>query len=149
MLDGIIDYFPGPEDLDDSELSALVYKISHNKTLGKIAHIKIFSGSISTRDDIFNVTKGKSEKITMIKKLINQKPIDVKSASSGDLVMVSGLNCSTYDILGSKTHIPNLQTITTPLLTLRIYSKIQEDYIALVEALTYYKKKTHFLTCNG
>jgi len=136
LLDGIIDYLPGPENLDDSELSALVYKISHNKTLGKIAHIKIFSGSISTRDDIFNVTNGKSEKITMIKKLINQKQIDVKSASSGDLVMLSGLNCSTYDILGSKTHIPSLQTITIPLLTLRIYSKIQEDYIALVEALT-------------
>ncbi|MBN4049365.1 TetM/TetW/TetO/TetS family tetracycline resistance ribosomal protection protein, partial [bacterium AH-315-N14] len=122
--------------LDDSELSALVYKISHNKTTGKIAHIKIFSGTISTRDDIFNVTTGKIEKITMIKKLSNQKQIDVKSASSCDLVMVSGLNCSTYDILGSKTYIPSLQTITTPLLTLRIYSKIKEDYIALVDALT-------------
>ncbi|MBU3144951.1 translation factor GTPase family protein [Clostridium sp. CF012] len=136
LLDAIMDYLPGPQNLDDSELSALVYKISHNKTTGKIAHIKIFSGSISTRDDIFNVTTGKSEKITMIKKLINQKQIDVKSASSSDLVMVSGLNCSTYDILGSKTYIPSLQTITTPLLTLRIYSKIQEDYIALVDALT-------------
>ncbi|MCB2316439.1 GTP-binding protein [Clostridium tagluense] len=136
LLDAIIDYIPGPEDLDNCELSALVYKISHNKTLGKIAHIKIFSGSISTRDDILNVTTGQNEKITMIKKVINQKPIDVKYASSSDLVMVSGLNCSTYDVLGSKTHIPSLQTITTPLLTLRIYSKIQEDYIALVEALT-------------
>ncbi|HEY8892327.1 MAG TPA: hypothetical protein VIM70_19005 [Clostridium sp.] len=50
--------------------------------------------------------------------------------------MVSGLNCSTNDILGSKTHIPKLQVITTPLLTLRIYPKIEEDYITLVEALT-------------
>ena len=136
LLDGIIDYLPGPLNLDNSELSALVYKISHNKTLGKIAHIKIFSGSISTRDDILNVTTNKSEKITMIKKVINQKSVDIKSASSSDLVMVSGLNCSTYDILGSKTHIPSLKTITTPLLTLRIYAKIEEDYIALVEALT-------------
>ncbi|MBU3190988.1 TetM/TetW/TetO/TetS family tetracycline resistance ribosomal protection protein [Clostridium bowmanii] len=136
LLDGIIDYIQGPENLDDCELSALVYKISHNKSTGKIAHIKIFSGSLSTRDDIFNVTTAKSEKITMIKKLINQKQIDVPSAGSGDLVMVSGLNCSTYDILGSKTHIPSLKTITIPLLTLRIFPKIQEDYIALVEALT-------------
>jgi ribosomal protection tetracycline resistance protein len=136
LLDGIIDYLPGPQDLDNSKLSALVYKISHNKNLGKITHIKIFSGSISPRDDILNVTTSKSEKITMIKKMVNQKIIDVASASSSDLVLVSGLNCSTYDILGSKTHIPSIQTITTPLLTLRIYSKIQEDYIALVEALT-------------
>jgi ribosomal protection tetracycline resistance protein len=136
VLNGIIDYLPGPKDLDAAELSAMVYKISHNKTLGKIAHIKIFSGSISTRDDILNVTKNKSEKITMIKKVMNQRQIDVKSASSGELVMVSGLDCSTYDILGSKTNIPERQSITTPLLTLRIYSKKQEDYIALVEALT-------------
>ena len=136
LLDGIIDYLPGPEDLDTCALSALVYKISHNKTLGKIAHIKIFSGTISTRDDVLNVTTNKNEKITMIKKLINQKPIDIQWASSSDLVMVSGLNCSTYDVLGSKTHIPSLKTITTPLLTLRIYSKIKENYIALVEALT-------------
>ncbi|MBU3217130.1 TetM/TetW/TetO/TetS family tetracycline resistance ribosomal protection protein [Clostridium estertheticum] len=136
LLNSIIDYLPGPENLDDLGLSALVYKISHNKTLGKIAHIKIFSGSISTRDDILNVTTNKREKITMIKKVINQKSIDVSSASSSDLVMVSGLNCSTYDVLGSKTHIPNLKTITTPLLTLRIYSKVQEDYVTLVEALT-------------
>jgi ribosomal protection tetracycline resistance protein len=136
LLDGIIDYLPCPHDLDNSKLSALVYKISHNKTLGKIAHIKIFSGSISTRDEIFNVTTGKSEKITMIKKIVDQKLIDVQSASSSDLVIVSGLNCRTYDILGDNTHIPILQTIATPLLTLRIYSKIDEDYIALVEALT-------------
>ncbi|MBU3112395.1 elongation factor G [Clostridium lacusfryxellense] len=136
LLDGIIDYLPGPEDLDNSALSALVYKISHNKTLGKIAHIKIFSGSISTRDDILNVTSNKSDKVTMIKKVVNQKPIDVKSAYSSDLVMVSGLNCSAYDILGSKTHIPKLKTITTPLLTLRIYAKAKEDYIGLVDALT-------------
>ncbi|MBU3101668.1 MULTISPECIES: elongation factor G [Clostridium] len=136
LLHSIIDYLPGPENLDDLGLSALVYKISHNKTLGKIAHIKIFSGSISTRDDILNVTTNKREKITMIKKVVNQKSIDVSSASSSDLVMVSGLNCSTYDVLGSKTHIPNLKTITTPLLTLRIYSKVQEDYVTLVEALT-------------
>ncbi|APC40785.1 elongation factor G [Clostridium estertheticum] len=136
LLNSIVEYLPGPENLDDLGLSALVYKISHNKTLGTIAHIKIFSGSISTRDDILNVTTNKREKITMIKKVVNQKSIDVSSASSSDLVMVSGLNCSTYDILGSKTHIPTLKTIATPLLTLRIYSKVQEDYVTLVEALT-------------
>ncbi|MBU3171021.1 elongation factor G [Clostridium estertheticum] len=135
LLNSIVEYLPGPENLDDLGLSALVYKISHNKTLGKIAHIKIFSGSISTRDDILNVTTNKREKITMIKKVVNQNSIDVSSASSSDLVMVSGLNCSTYDILGSKTHIPTLKTIATPLLTLRIYSKVQEDYVTLVEAL--------------
>lgn len=135
LLDGIIDYLPGPIDLDDSELSALVYKISHHKTLGKTAHLKLFSGKIESRDEIFNVTKDRNEKITVIKKIINQKQTDIKSAVSGDLVMVSGLDCSTYDILGSKKYIPKLPSIASTLLTLRIYSKKEEDYIPLVEAL--------------
>lgn len=135
LLDGIIDYLPGPIDLDDSELSALVYKISHHKTLGKTAHLKLFSGKIESRDEIFNVIKDRNEKITVIKKIINQKQTDIKSAVSGDLVMVSGLDCSTYDILGSKKYIPKLPSIASTLLTLRIYSKKEEDYIPLVEAL--------------
>lgn len=135
LLDGIIDYLPGPIDLDDSELSALVYKISHHKTLGKTAHLKLFSGKIESRDEVYNVTKDKNEKITVIKKIVNQKQIDVKSATSGDLVMVSGLDCSTYDILGSKKYIPKLPSIASTLLTLRIYPKKEEDYIPLVEAL--------------
>lgn len=135
LLDGILNYLPGVKDLDENELSALVYKISHHKTLGKISHLKLFSGKIETRDEIYNVTKDTKEKITIIKKIINQKEADVKSAYSGDLVMVSGLNCSTYDILGSKDCIPKLPSIANPLLTLKIFSKKEEDYIPLVEAL--------------
>lgn len=135
LLDSIVNYLPGPEDLDDSDLSALVYKTSYHQTLGKIAHLKVFSGKIETRDEIYNVNKDKKEKITIIKKIIKQKPVDIKSATSGELVMVSGVTCSTYDILGSTTHIPQLPSTTTPLLTLKIYPQIEEDYIPLVEAL--------------
>ncbi|KGK88547.1 TetM/TetW/TetO/TetS family tetracycline resistance ribosomal protection protein [Clostridium sp. HMP27] len=135
LLDSIINYLPGPVDLDDSELSALVYKISHHKTLGKTAHLKLFSGKMESRDEIFNINKDKKEKVTVIKKIVSQKQIDIKSAASGDLVMVSGLDCSTYDILGSKTHIPKLPSLASPLLTLKIYAKKEEDYIPLVEAL--------------
>lgn len=136
LLDGIIEYLPGTYDLDGGELSALIYKISHHKTLGKVSHLKIFSGKIETRDEIYNVSKDKKEKITIIKKIINQKETDVKSASSGELIMVSGLDSSTYDILGSKSNIPRLSSIANPLLTLKIFSKKEEDYITLVEALS-------------
>ena len=136
LLDGIVDYLPCPKDLDNEELSALVYKISHHKTLGKVSHIKLFSGKIESREEILNVSKNKKEKLTVIKKIISGKQQYIKSAKSGDLVMISGLDCSTYDILGSKTHIPKLTSIANALLTLKIYSKKEEDYIPLVQALT-------------
>lgn len=136
LLDGILEYLPGSSDLDDEELSALVYKVSHHKTLGKISHLKIFSGKIETRDEVLNVTKDRKEKITVIKKIVNQKETDLKSAGSGELIMVSGLDSSVYDILGSKKHIPDFPSIATPLLTLKVFSKKEEDYIPLVEALS-------------
>lgn len=136
LLDGIVDYLPPPKDLDNEELSALVYKISHHKTLGKVSHIKLFSGKIKPRDEILNVSKNKKEKLTVIKKIINGRPQDVKSAKSGELVMVSGLDCNTYDILGSKYHIPKLPNLANALLTLKIYPRKEEDYMPLVEALT-------------
>lgn len=136
LLDGIVDYLPSPKNLDDEELSALVYKISHDKTLGKVSHIKLFSGKIESREEILNVSKNKKEKLTVIKKIIRGKQQYIKSAKSGDLVMISGIDCSTYDILGSKTHIPKLPSIANALLTLKIYSKKEEDYIPLVQALT-------------
>lgn len=136
LLDGIVDYLPCPKDLDNEELSALVYKISHHKTLGKVSHIKLFSGKIESREEILNVSKNKKEKLTVIKKIISGRQQYIKSAKSGDLVIISGLDCSTYDILGSKTHIPKLPSIANALLTLKIYSKKEEDYIPLVQALT-------------
>ena len=135
LLNGIIDYLPAPASADNEELSALVYKISHHKLFGKLSHIKLFSGTIEIRDEVLNISKDTSEKVTNIRKISEQKEIDVKSASSGELVMVSGLDCSIGDILGSNSHIPKVPTIATPLLTIKVYSEKEEDYIPLVEAL--------------
>lgn len=136
LLDGILTYIPGPANLDDHEFSALVYKVSHDKTFGKLAHLKIMSGKIENKDEIINYSKNRKEKVNVIKKMINQKIVDVESAVSGDLVIVSGLNCGVYDVLGDKTYIPKLPQLATPVLTLKIFAKKDADYIALVEALT-------------
>lgn len=135
LLDGIINYLPAPRNLDHEPFSALVYKISHDKNLGRISHLKIFSGILKVRDDVINVNKNSKEKITIMKKIIQQRECDIKEASSGDIVMVANLSCNTYDILGNSTYIPNVPNIANPLLTLRVYPLKNDDYIPLVEAL--------------
>ena len=135
LLDGILEFIPAPVNKDSMPLSAIVYKISHHKTLGKMAHIKLFSGELQSRDEVLNVTKEAFEKVTVIKKIVAQKEIDIKSASTGDIVMVSGLNCSIGDVLGSKDNIPQLPSIATPLLTLKVTAKKEEDYMPLISAL--------------
>ena len=70
LLTGILRYLPAPLDLDHEPVSGIVYNISHHKTLGKLSHIRLFSGKISCRDEILNVTTNTREKVTLIKKII-------------------------------------------------------------------------------
>lgn len=135
LLDGIINYLPAPKNLDHEPFSALVYKISHDKNLGRISHLKIFSGKLKVREDVVNINKNAKEKITIMRKIIQQKECDIKEASSGDIIMVSNLSCNTYDILGNSNYIPSIPKIANPLLTLRVYPLKDDDYIPLIEAL--------------
>lgn len=136
LLTGILRYLPAPLDLDHEPISGIVYKISHHKTLGKLSHIRLFSGKISCRDEILNVTTNTTEKITMIKKIIGQKEIDIKEGTSGELLLVAGLNCRIGDVLGSDTFIPPSTTLATPLLTIKVHTEKEEDYLSLISALT-------------
>ncbi|MBB6713820.1 elongation factor G [Clostridium gasigenes] len=136
LLDGLIDYIPAPINLDNEDFSALVYKISHHKTFGKISHIKIFSGKLKARENVLNIRTDIKEKVTLMRKIINHKDCDIKEGSSGELIMISGLNSNIGDILGIKDFIPKLPNIANPVLTLKVYTKIASDYIPLVEALT-------------
>ena len=136
LLDGIINYIPAPKNLDTEAFSALVYKISHHKSFGKISHIKIFSGTLKPRENVLNLKTGVEEKVTLMRKIINNKDCDIKEGSSGELVMISGITSNIGDILGVNDFIPKLPNIANPVLTLKVYPKKTVDYIPLVEALT-------------
>lgn len=136
LLEGIIHYLPAPLDLDHKPVSGIIYKVSHHKTLGKLSHVRLFSGQLTCRDEILNVTSGALEKITIIKKIIGQKEVDVKEATSGELVLLGGLNGHIGDILGSDTFIPPSTTLANPLLTIKVYTEKEEDYLPLISALT-------------
>lgn len=136
LLDGIINYIPAPKDLDNKSFSALVYKISHHKSFGRISHIKIFSGTLKPRENVLNIKTGVEEKVTLMRKIINNKDCDIKEGSSGELLMISGITSNIGDILGINDFIPSLPNIANPVLTLKIFPKKSEQYIPLVEALT-------------
>jgi ribosomal protection tetracycline resistance protein len=46
LLDAIIRYFPAPGGDPEKPLSGLVYGISHDRVMGKIAHVRLFDGTI-------------------------------------------------------------------------------------------------------
>lgn len=136
LLNSLIDYLPAPLGKREEELSGIVFKIEHHKSLGKMAYIKLFSGEIKSRDLVYNSTKDTGEKVTQIKKLIGQKEVESGAVGAGEIAGVSGLNSASIgDILGSPNKVPHVPNIANPLLTLQVKPIDKADYTKLTEAL--------------
>jgi len=137
LLNAAIFYLPPPEGNINQVFSALVYKIEYDKTIGKIAHLRIFGGSITNREIIRNTSQNIQEKITKIRKIKNGKNEDVPFASAGDVVGICGFNNAlTGDILGEPSVLisPN-SGLRMPLLTVQLKALNDKDYAGLAAAL--------------
>ncbi|MEG2353651.1 MAG: TetM/TetW/TetO/TetS family tetracycline resistance ribosomal protection protein [Clostridium sp.] len=134
ILKGIIEYLPPPKFYNSDELSALVYKITHNKSLGTEYHVKVFSGQLTVKDEINNSTQNLKNKISLMKKSIDLKLYDVKTSCTGDIILAYGLNANIGDILGNPNFIPKTSIIANPVLKVKVTPKKNDDYIPLVDA---------------
>ncbi len=115
----LTEFMPDSENRKTDELCGIIFKIEHDKTLGKISHIRLFGGELSNRDEveIFSPkaeitvdsdaveTEKKppiKEKISQIKKFSGAKYIDSGIVGSGDIAAVCGLpGAKTGHFIGS------------------------------------------------
>ncbi len=144
LLNSITRYLPGPKSDENKPLSALVYKITHEKTMGQIAHVKIFNGEIKNRETIKNASQEINEKVTQVRKLISNKFEDIGEVRAGDIAGICGLqNAKVGDVLGNFSDVlPEDISLRTPLLTVQVKparpaggAENDKDYPALAEAL--------------
>lgn len=145
LLKGIIDFLPSPRKYDTNDLCALVYKVTHHKTLGQESHIKLYNGSICAKDEIFNTTRNCTEKISFIKKAENLKIVDLKSATYGDIIIAYGLNSNVGDVFGNMELLPKQLTIANPILKVQVIPKDSKDSSNLVKALGILQKEDPLL----
>ena len=105
LLDTIETYLPAHAPAPEGELSGIVYKIEHDKTAGKIAHVRLFGGTVQNRDVVQCYRPGLAEsfqeKITQIRKLSGQKREDVGLAQGNEIAAICGMtNIKAGDMLG-------------------------------------------------
>lgn len=108
LADVLIEYMPDSSRRATDELCGIVYKIEHDKTLGKITHIRLFGGNIENRDEIDLISPEKNriilsetieqeenkriiEKVSQIKKFCGSKSSDIGVVHGGDVAAVCGL----------------------------------------------------------
>ena len=126
---------------DPDKLSGVVYRITHDKTMGRVAHVRLFGGTLKNRDSILLTPPGgfaednvpPPEKISQIRRYDGEKFTDLGEASIGDVVALCGLSrARVSDILGEvsdKLGYP----LSTPLLQVRVMPSTPEVLAAFRE----------------
>lgn len=136
LLEAITQYMPTAIGDVSKPVSGIIYKVEHDKSIGRVASIRLFNGIIRNRDIINNASQNTEGKVSQIRKLTGQKYEDVGVVYAGDTAAVCGLeNVKAGDIIGSFTDIPKKVELVTALLTVRVSPEKNENYGKLVDAM--------------
>ena len=118
LLDGVIDYLPSPLDIpsakgtdkegnevvckpdDNAPLGALAFKIATDPFIGRLAYVRVYSGTLKSGSYVINSTKGVKERIARVVLMHSNHRQEVEELHAGDIGAVVGLkNTTTGDTL--------------------------------------------------
>ena len=117
LLDAVVDYMPSPLDVppvkgidpktdeeierkpgDSEPFSALAFKIMVDQFVGKLCFFRVYSGKVEQGQQIYNSTKGKSERLGRIVQMHANNRKDIDTCYCGDIAAAVGLkNATTGD----------------------------------------------------
>jgi len=157
LLDAVVDYLPSPVDVpavtgihpkteavetreagDYEPLSALAFKMATDPFVGKLVFVRIYSGKLEKRQNVFNPRTRKREKISRILRLHANSREDVDTLFAGEIGAISGLKqFTTGDTLCCENSPIVLERIEfpEPVIAMAIEPKTQADRDSLTAAL--------------
>ncbi len=142
VLDAIVKYLPSASRKLKNELSGLIFKIEHDKAMGKIAHVRLFGGSIKNRDPLpinddidADGQPFVPQKITQIRKFNGSRFIDAGEVRAGDIAALCGLSrAKVFDTIG-EYRMNDAYRLASPYLTVRVAPNEPSQLTALVDAI--------------
>jgi len=109
LLDAIIEYLPSPLDVKpasgivppkgaieerptdpDAPLAALVFKIVADPFVGKLAYLRVYSGTLKQGQHVYNQSRNRKERVARILRMHANKREEEKLALCGDIVAIVG-----------------------------------------------------------
>ena len=150
LLDAVVDYLPSPlevpavqgTDVDDTEkiverkaddkepFAALVFKIMTDPFVGQLAFIRVYSGRLGAGDSVYNVAKGRKERIGRLVKMHANKREEITEVLAGDICAAVGLkSVSTGDTICDEKAPVILENIDfpAPVIQLAVEPKTKAD----------------------
>jgi len=130
-------YLPAMPIIRSGDPSGIVYKIEHDKALGKIAHVRLYTGSLKNRDAVTLYRGGDpvTEKITQIRKVSGTKREDTGQISGNEIAAICGLtNAKIGDMIGQIVAKRGAR-ISAPLFTVQVIGPTGKE-IQLLQAIS-------------
>jgi elongation factor G len=157
LLDAVVDYLPSPLDMpdvighhtkteeevsrapkNDEPAAALVFKIVTDPYVGRLAYIRIYSGTIKKGSTYLNSSQDKRERVGRLLRMYADHREDVDELHAGDIGAILGLKQSyTGDTLSDMNNPIVLETISfpDPVISVAIEPKTLADQDKMSEAL--------------
>jgi len=154
LLDAIVAYLPSPLDVrgikgqdpesgtevicqaDESEpLAALVFKINTDPYVGRLAYLRVYSGSLRRGQNVINASRGGKIRIGRLVRVFADRRQEVDEIGAGDIGAVLGLEASTGETLCAAERPVLLEKIAFPApvisVAIKPQSKADQDKMSL------------------
>lgn len=157
MLDSIIDYLPSPLDVPpvqgidpkteepitrtadpDAPFAALAFKIVSDPHVGKLAYVRVYSGTMKSGSYALNSTKGQRERVGRLLQMHSNHREEIAEVAAGNIAAVIGLKgTTTGDTLCDPDDPVVLENITfpEPVISVSIEPKTRADQDKMGAAL--------------
>ena len=145
LADFIVDYMPSSARLATDGLSGVIFKIEHDKVMGKVSYIRMFGGQIKNRDAVTLLDPSKIakpsaetdenaaveleekppevEKVSQIRRFQGARPTDAGEVAGGDIAALCGLSSAkTGQFVGSLA-LGDCYRLASPYLRVRVTPK--------------------------
>lgn len=157
LLDAVLDYLPSPVDVkpvkgvsfdassdltrsasDDECFAALIFKIATDPFVGVLSFFRVYAGSLSVGDVVYNPIKMKRERIGRIVQMHSNSREEVKEVFAGDIAAIIGLkDVATGDTLCDMKEVIILEKMTfpEPVISIAIEPRTKADQERMIVAL--------------
>ena len=124
LVDAVVDYLPSPVDIppakgmepdthepmeaptdDNGTFCSLAFKLWSDPFVGKLVFFRVYSGTLSKGDTVYNPRTNKRERISRLIQIQADKREDIDTCYSGDIAAIVGIkNITTGDTLCDEDH---------------------------------------------
>lgn len=120
LIDAIVDYLPSPLEIpaaqginpdnhkqvieaaanDNAPFCALAFKLWSDKFVGKLVFLRVYSGTISKGDQVYNPRTRRKERVGRLIQMQSDDHKDIETCYAGDIAAIVGIkNITTGDTL--------------------------------------------------